>query len=291
MGNKIIELSHNYISLIFCKDIYDIGINVNNELDKEWCVGENYSLSLEACDGVENESTVYKLIGVVDNYKKYPINALIVKQIKGEQRRMFSLTRVQCHDLGVEFEEGLQLLPKTLPWKHYPKQFEEIIYNENDFSTFPMKNLMYVEIKGFSMPQRDIVETPYCYKVKREIFVSALKCINLLDGSFAKIKNVDLEVANQLFDKNGTMHLVIVPTWTDETLKKLKNRSFKDIFQFYLDIPTKETLPFIEKPFEGLVRCDTYSGRCEVFQNNKWNSIDIGEENRKQFKPIFINHS
>ena len=79
-------------------------------------VGENYALKGVSCDGFEMKEKVYKLVGVIDSYGGVPVESVIVKQISGEVGNIYALSKNDCDKLGIEYQQGLQLFPKSLHW-------------------------------------------------------------------------------------------------------------------------------------------------------------------------------
>lgn len=79
-------------------------------------VGELYKLQGEKCDGFDMPIRVYTCKGVVEKFRNISLDAVIMKQVEGEEDTIFSLTRLDCKLLGIEYEPKLQLFPIDFDW-------------------------------------------------------------------------------------------------------------------------------------------------------------------------------
>ena len=92
-------------------------------------LGENTDKTTDTCKidsrchiiiGEGEYAKIFKVIKQINQYLGMDINAIIVKQVGGYKGGMsFSLTRKDCDDFGVKYEEGLQLFPLGINYKPY----------------------------------------------------------------------------------------------------------------------------------------------------------------------------
>ena len=99
---------------------------------QRFVVGETYTLQGKSCDGFEMPTRTYVCKGVLDTLYGSEINAVIMKQIDGDEDYIFSLTRLDCELFGIEFESKLQLFPMSFDWKSS---------NHRTFRNFDANNL------------------------------------------------------------------------------------------------------------------------------------------------------
>lgn len=70
--------------------------------------------------GEGEHSKIFKVIRQINRYLGVDINAIIVKQVGGYRGGiLFSLSRKDCADFGIKYEEGLQLYPLGINYKPY----------------------------------------------------------------------------------------------------------------------------------------------------------------------------
>lgn len=103
-----------------------------------------YQIKKEECDGFETEDKTYQFKGVIDELNGIKIDSVIMKQVSGQKSTIFSLTKFDCRNIGLTFENGLQLFPKNMEWVDVTPQSHqnEEIKEENTFvitnlSTYP----------------------------------------------------------------------------------------------------------------------------------------------------------
>lgn len=140
--------------------------------------GELYSLQGIACDGFEMKTKTYRLIGVVDEYEGTEINSVIVKQVSGEVGKIFTLSKYDCDCLKIKYESGLQLFPKSLPWKLVK---EEVPFNPYDLGTTPLSDIdntvrhILIRLDGFKDYREGHIITPSGNIIKENVFIDSLK--------------------------------------------------------------------------------------------------------------------
>ena len=140
--------------------------------------GEYYSLQGIACDGFEMKEKIYQLIGVVNEYKGTEINSVIVKQVAGEEGKIFTLSKNDCACLDIEYQTGLQLFPKNLPWKIVK---DEIPFDWRNLGTTPLSNIdntirhILIRIDGFKDYSDGYVLSPSGKLITEEAFIKTLR--------------------------------------------------------------------------------------------------------------------
>ena len=143
---------------------FDIGLFNYERLNAPTFVkGEHYMLQGKSCDGFDMEPKEYELVGVIDKFENVDIDSVIVKQVSDNDGFIFTLSKNDAASIGIEYEEGLQLLPKKLQWK---RVFEKVAFNPNDLSTTPRSKIdntvryVVLEIKGFEYYRNGYVISP-----------------------------------------------------------------------------------------------------------------------------------
>lgn len=141
-------------------------------------IGEYYSLGGIACDGFEMKEKIYELVGVIDEYQGTQIDSVIVKQVGGEQGKIFTLSKNDCAYLNIEYEKGLQLFPKNLPWKLVKY---DIPFDSMNLGTNPLSNVdntirhILIRIDGFKDYSDGYVLTPSGRLITEESFEKTLR--------------------------------------------------------------------------------------------------------------------
>lgn len=129
--------------------------------------GDSYSLVGPECEGFDSIEREYEIVKDVQEINNIQADAVVVKQTKGDASMMFHLSKQDCAKLGIEYEKGLMLMPKSLAWKREkPKNINEQLrpqmtlpygFNPNDLSTYPIDyhthrvHKIICEIRGFSV--------------------------------------------------------------------------------------------------------------------------------------------
>ena len=144
--------------------------------------GENYSLQGTACDGFEMDVKVYKLIKVVDEFNGTKIDSVIVKQVAGEEDIKFTLSKNDCVCHNIPYEKGLQLFPKSLPWKYVK---EDVPFDPHNLATTPLSKVdntvRYVTLKlhGFKDYRDGYIITPSGHIIGEGQFIHSIQVITL----------------------------------------------------------------------------------------------------------------
>lgn len=160
---------------------------VEEENVKTFSVGKLYSLQENQCDGFEMRKNVYKLVAVLHELNQVEFHSLIMKPIDVETSMVFSLTRQDCNNLGIEFQEGLQIFPIGLNWVCMDcAEGEDIGYfsrefNDDDLSTYPVDQdsktimRMVIRLTGFSQIAFNLIRTPNGVTMGLKELVSSLE--------------------------------------------------------------------------------------------------------------------
>lgn len=156
------KLNDRYVSACF----YDCLGKKKEETKSEepfFIIGNEYSLTGKECDNFTMPTRTYKLVGIVNELYGVKIDSVIMKQITGENHTLiFTLTKYDCKELGIQFEEGLQVFSKKLCWRCVTPKKEKknkhehkMLFNPDDLSTYPVDfntklvKCICVKISGF----------------------------------------------------------------------------------------------------------------------------------------------
>ena len=147
----------------------------------KFIIGEKYALRTPGCDGFEGSEKIYELVGFDDEFGGIKIDSLIVKQISGDCDVIFTLSKNDCSYLNIEYQPGLQLLPKKMFWVHVK---EEIPFDENNLATTPRSNIdnsvrfVVLKLSGFTDYHDGYVLSPSGKLIKEKQFMDSLKVIS-----------------------------------------------------------------------------------------------------------------
>ena len=176
---KVEKLYTQPKNLFEAVDFTNLGvIDESEKFSPKFIEGENYSLKGVSCDGFEMEEKVYKLVKVVDDFYGTSINSVIVKQISGEQGIIFTLSKNDCDYHGIEYEKGLQLFPKNLPWTRVK---EKIPFDKNNLSTTPVSDIdntirfILLRLDGFKDYLDGYVLTPSGHLITEKHFIDTIR--------------------------------------------------------------------------------------------------------------------
>lgn len=81
---------------------------------KENCV---YLLKRETLDGSEQQEKTYLLVKYIHDIFGIVLDCLVVKQLSGNNEKIFTLTKSDCSLLEIKYQSGLQILPAQLNWE------------------------------------------------------------------------------------------------------------------------------------------------------------------------------
>lgn len=280
-----------------------------SEEDKKaakYVIGATYSLRGVECEGFEMPSKEYILKGVVNSFHGVDINSVVVKQVGGERGPIFTLSRHDCSELGIDFEDGLQLFPKGMPWKMVE---DELPYEADDLSTSPrckvdnMVRHVLLKVHGFSDYKYGYILTPSGRLVKERDLMNSFVVRNAhaliypfpymhtdegskLQSTVAMPKCVDFSrYGNYISDDNAIYIAVNLACGTKHTLdglvgvdpKSLSGLGANDLFAVFYDeegAPTEEEFPaFMRKKKEAMVNNDDLDKLVDNIFNKLTSSI------------------
>lgn len=144
----------------------------------KFIVGENYALGGERVEGFEQKYKLYNLVGMVDEFAGTKVDALIVKQIGGEEGNIYTISKNDCAFLGIEYQNGLQLFSKNLSWKHVRDITE---FDEHNLATSPTSEIdntiryVVLKLKGFTDYSDGYVLSPSGKLVKESQFSQSVQ--------------------------------------------------------------------------------------------------------------------
>ena len=107
-------INKNYIELYFDPQKMGVKRDVKHEKFQE---GDVFSLQGVECDGFKMPQKEYQIIKKINHIDGVDLDGVVVKQIGGEQSTIFSLTKLDCQNLGIEFQPSLQIFPSNMNWK------------------------------------------------------------------------------------------------------------------------------------------------------------------------------
>ena len=143
--------------------------------------GEKYALKGVSCEGFEMPEKVYELVAVHDKYGSTNVNSLIVKQISGDQSKIFTLSKNDCAHIGIKYESGLQLFPKSMKWR----RVKDIVpFNPSNLATTPLSDIdntiryVLLKLNGFKDYADGYVVTPSGKLIKEKTFEKTLTIVS-----------------------------------------------------------------------------------------------------------------
>lgn len=128
--------------------------------------GQLYKLRGEECEGFEMPTRVYMCKGIFKELEGIPLNAVLMKLVEGEEDSIYSLTRLDCKLLNVDYETKLQLFPDNFDWQQVaeiPREREFDVANLGTYkpsTTNGKIKLMHVFLNGIRLYNRKSVQTP-----------------------------------------------------------------------------------------------------------------------------------
>lgn len=162
-------------------DFTDLGcVDEDKSMMPKFIVGENYALGGERVEGFAQKYKLYNLVGMVDEFAGTKVDALIVKQIGGEEGNIYTISKNDCAFLGIEYENGLQLFSKGLSWKHVRNLPE---FDEHNLSTSPTSEIdnsiryLVLKLEGFTDYSDGYVLSPSGKLIKENQFVQSVQVI------------------------------------------------------------------------------------------------------------------
>ena len=141
-------------------------------------IGEKYSLKGVSCEGFEMPEKVYELVAIHDEFDGINMSSLIVKQVSGDQDKIFTLSKNDCEYIGIEYEKGLQLFPKHLNWVRV-KDCDP--FNPSNLGTTPLSDIdntvryVLLKVNGFKDYADGYVVTPSGKIIKEKQFEKTIR--------------------------------------------------------------------------------------------------------------------
>lgn len=179
MAENIEKLCFQPKDLFEAVDFTDLGVvEGEKEAIPHLIEGETYSLQGVSCDGFDMKEKVYKVIKIVNDFYDVPINSVIVKQIKGDMGKIYTLSKNDCLHHNIEYEEGLQIFPKSLPWVRVK---ESVPFDPYNLGTTPLSEIdntiryIVLKLKGFKDYTDGYILTPSEHLVKENDFINSLR--------------------------------------------------------------------------------------------------------------------
>ena len=141
---QIITLPNGIVKPVFNDNVK------SKEMHRPSMVNKTFSISGIDCDDFVMPTRKYMVVGELDDIDGISINSYIVKQIDGDtSHSVFSLTKNDCKHLGINYESGLQLIPKSsnIEFDNYISGFDGV-----NLSTYPLsfedkKSIMFMLIE------------------------------------------------------------------------------------------------------------------------------------------------
>ena len=144
------------------------------EASPMFIIGEEYIIDRQLSTG----NTVFQLVKVVDELYGMKLDSVIVKKMtECNNSSLIELSSSDCKLYGIQYEKGLYLYPKSLPWKRIIKKVK---FDPNDLSTNPLSmvdnTIRYIllSINGFKDYQDDYIITPNGSLIKEKKFINSL---------------------------------------------------------------------------------------------------------------------
>lgn len=193
---KLVTLDKDLFEAV---DFTELGINIDNcdQSDISFKNGEKYVIDNESCDGSVVDDTVYEVYGVVNSYADEELNSVIMRAINPKPTsRRYSISKSDCTYLGIEYADGLELLPKSMKWKRASTICD---FDKDDLSTTPrsIKNdtitSVLLVIHGFQTYPRSLVLTPNGRLIHESALINDLRIINNFPLVVDGVKRCDID--------------------------------------------------------------------------------------------------
>lgn len=131
-------INPNHIELFF--DPHKMGVKRKDEDFEKFAKGKIFSLQGIECDDFSMPKKEYEVIKHIDKVDGVNFGGVVVKQISGDNSTIFSLTKQDCKNLGIEFQPSLQIFPSNMDWREVKVNGKNKLreFDKNDFSTYPV---------------------------------------------------------------------------------------------------------------------------------------------------------
>lgn len=87
-----------------------------SKVKRKFKVGEHISLKLKIKGGDRDIIKGFRVVKFVYTINNYEANILILKQISGPQRNIYTLNRHDCRKLHIKYQPGLQVFSMFMNW-------------------------------------------------------------------------------------------------------------------------------------------------------------------------------
>lgn len=184
-------------SLVSAVDFVKLGVLKPTEKKINFKKGDKYILKGKECDGFKMQEEVYEVYGTsdkMDDTDDMELNSIIVKELTPPRGTLHTLSKSDCEWLGVDFEVGLQLMPKSLNWQPYEKEAE---FDPNDLSstysfnsTDTIHNVL-LKVNGFQSYMNSKILTPSGRVISEDSFKKSLTVSNNIPLVRMGIKSLD----------------------------------------------------------------------------------------------------
>ena len=195
---KWVTLSNDALSLMELLDV-DVDMLKGDKDDNEssdLIPGSICALGRERVEGVEFGHLLFRVYGVIKEYKGVELNSLILKEVvlddegnivEGENptgRRKFSIPPSMCKMLGIEYSPGFELWPINSGFIKIDTddlvEKEEPEINYGNLATYPTSEIdgtirkIILELHGFSPYNTTHIITPTGAMIPTSDFISSL---------------------------------------------------------------------------------------------------------------------
>lgn len=124
---------------LFFIDSRYITIEKDNEYNyskDSYIIGGVYVLPGIKCEWGRMPGKEYVLKYVFKEISGVEVDIVIMKQISGKEGTIFCLSKVDCEQMGIPYEDGLQVFHKDMDFKY--KRGQDVKIDFNDLSTYPI---------------------------------------------------------------------------------------------------------------------------------------------------------
>lgn len=184
-------------SLVSAVDSIKLGVLKPTKRKIDFKKGDRYVLKGKECDGFKMQEEVYEVYGTSDKMDDddLSLNSVVVKELTPPRGTLHTLSKNDCEWLGIDFETGLQLMPKSLNWKPYEEEAE---FDPNDLSTtysfYSRGTISHVllKINGFQSYHNSNILTPNGRVISEDDFMHSLSIRNNIPLVSSNVKMEDV---------------------------------------------------------------------------------------------------
>ena len=144
--------------------------------------GDKYALVLQGEEDFQNIERTYVVVGKIDKLNNIEIDAVIVKQIGGDNTTIFSLTKADCKELGIKYVPGLQLFPANMNWKQIEEEKDDVLHDVKKKreikETSVKENTNDIDSALYNLYYSDFIFNNNGYEKEKQICIVKSKIIN-----------------------------------------------------------------------------------------------------------------